>query len=249
MRRFEGQAAIVTGASRGIGFAVAQQLVAGGARVCITGRKEPELQAAVAALGHDNAIGIAGHSDDVDHQLHVIATVMETFGRLDKLVNNTGINPVFGPLLDLDTAAARRSVDVNCLAALGWIRHAHPHWMADHGGSVVNVASIAGVTASAGLGFYGATKAMLIHLTKQLAYELGPSTRVNAVAPGVVKTKFSTALYDGQEAELADRHPLRRLGIPDDVGTTVAFLLSEDAGWITGQTLVIDGGVTLAGGE
>jgi NAD(P)-dependent dehydrogenase (short-subunit alcohol dehydrogenase family) len=249
MKPFDGQVAIVTGASRGIGLAIAQDLITKGARVCITGRKDPELQRAVALLGGEHAIGIAGHADDADHQHHVTTTVMDTFGRIDKLVNNTGINPVFGPLLELDLAAARRSVQVNCLAALAWTRHVHTHWMATHGGAVVNVASIAGLRASAGVGFYGATKAMLIHLTKQLGYELGPLTRVNAVAPGVVKTKFAAALYEDQEDDLAARYPLRRLGIPDDVSAAVAFLLSEDAGWITGQTLVIDGGFTLAGAE
>jgi NAD(P)-dependent dehydrogenase (short-subunit alcohol dehydrogenase family) len=249
MTPFDGQVAIVTGASRGIGLAIAQQLVAGGARVCITGRKDPELQRAVALLGPGNAIGIAGHADDIDHQRHVTASVMDTFGRIDKLVNNTGINPVFGSLLELDVLAARRSVEVNCLAALAWTQHVHAQWMAAHGGSVVNVASIAGLMASTGVGFYGATKAMLMHLTKQLGYELGPLTRVNAVAPGVVKTKFAAALYENQEDDLAARYPLRRLGIPDDVSAAVAFLLSDDAGWITGQTLVIDGGFTLAGAD
>jgi 3-oxoacyl-[acyl-carrier protein] reductase len=121
--------------------------------------------------------------------------------------------------------------------------------MADHGGAVVNVASIAGLIASTGTGFYGASKAMLMHLTKQLAFELAPQTRVNAVAPAVVKTKFAAALYEHREEALASRYPLQRLGMPADISGAVAFLLSDDAGWITGQTLVVDGGVTLAGGD
>jgi 3-oxoacyl-[acyl-carrier protein] reductase len=249
MTPFDGQVAIVTGASRGIGLAIAQQLVAGGARVCITGRKDPELQRAVALLGPGNAIGIAGHADDIDHQRHVTASVMDTFGRIDLLVNNTGINPVFGPLRDLDLGAARHTVEVNCLAALSWTQQVQARWMADHGGAVVNVASIAGLIASTGTGFYGASKAMLMHLTKQLAFELAPQTRVNAVAPAVVKTKFAAALYEHREEALASRYPLQRLGMPADISGAVAFLLSDDAGWITGQTLVVDGGVTLAGGD
>jgi 3-oxoacyl-[acyl-carrier protein] reductase len=194
-------------------------------------------------------LGIAGHAGDVDHQHQVVEAVMDTFGRIDLLVNNTGINPVFGPLRDLDLGAARHTVEVNCLAALSWTQQVQARWMADHGGAVVNVASIAGLIASTGTGFYGASKAMLMHLTKQLAFELAPQTRVNAVAPAVVKTKFAAALYEHREEALASRYPLQRLGTPADISGAVAFLLSEDAGWITGQTLVVDGGVTLAGGD
>lgn len=240
---------MVTGASRGIGLAIAQRLVDDGATVCITGRKETDLRRAVAQLGSARALAVAGHADDPDHQHRVVDTVMGTFGRIDLLVNNTGINPVFGALSDLDLGAARRTVEVNCLATLSWAQQVYTRWMADNGGAVVNVASIAGLIASPGVGFYGATKAMLMHLTKQLAFEMAPGTRVNAVAPAVVKTRFASALYEDREDEVAGRYPLKRLGTPNDVSAAVAFLLSDDAGWITGQTLVIDGGVTLAGGD
>ncbi|MEV5000143.1 SDR family oxidoreductase [Nocardioides sp. LML1-1-1.1] len=249
MSRFEGKTAIVTGASRGIGLAIAQRLVDEGARVVVTGRKEAALVEAVETLGGPEvALGIAGHADDTDHQAEVVERAVATFGGADLLVNNTGINPVYGPLMDIDLDAARKIVDVNCIAAVSWVQHAHRAWMAEHGGAVVNVASVAGRRPAPGIAFYGASKAMLIHLTEELAVELGPDIRVNAVAPAVVKTRFATALYDGREEEVAAAYPLKRLGVPDDIGSVVAFLLSADAGWMTGQTLVVDGGVLLGGG-
>ncbi|MET8908791.1 SDR family oxidoreductase [Micromonospora sp. NPDC004551] len=246
--RFAGRTAIVTGASRGIGLAVAERLVTEGARVVITGRKQEALDQAVAKLGAGHAVGVAGHADDPDHQAEVVSRAVETFGGADLLVNNTGINPAYGPLVELDLAAARKVFEVNCLAALSWVQQVHRTWMGVHGGAVVNVSSVAGVRPASGIGFYGASKAMLTHLTRQLAVELGPDVRVNAVAPAVVKTRFATALYEGREEQVAAAYPLRRLGVPTDVGGAVAFLLSEDAAWITGQLLVVDGGLTLTGG-
>jgi 3-oxoacyl-[acyl-carrier protein] reductase len=247
--RFEGRVAIVTGASRGIGLAIARRIVDEGGKVCITARREDALAEAVEGLGGpDHALGVAGAADDADHQAEAVARTIEAFGSVDHLVNNTGINPAYGPLLDLDLGAARKIVEVNCLAALAWTQRVHRAWLAEHGGSIVNVASVAGLRPAPGIGFYGASKAMLIHLTEELAVELGPHVRVNAVAPAVVKTKFATALFEGKEAEVSARYPLRRLGEPDDISGAVAYLLSDDAGWTTGQTLVLDGGVTLTGG-
>jgi 3-oxoacyl-[acyl-carrier protein] reductase len=120
--------------------------------------------------------------------------------------------------------------------------------MREHGGAVVNVASVAGLKPAPGIAMYGTSKAALIHLTEELAVELGPGVRVNAVAPAVVKTDFAKALYEGREEQVAAQYPLQRLGVPDDIGSVVAFLLSDDAGWLTGQTVVVDGGVTLTGG-
>ncbi|TIC85133.1 SDR family oxidoreductase [Nocardioides sp. GY 10113] len=247
--RFEQQTAIVTGASRGIGLGIAERLVAEGARVVVTGRKQDALDEAVAALGGpDVALGVAGHADDTDHQAETVARAIEAFGSLDLLVNNTGINPAYGPLMELDAGVARKIVDVNCIAALSWVQHAHRAWMGEHGGSVVNVASVGGLRPAPGIAFYGASKAMLIHLTEELAVELAPDIRVNAVAPAVVKTKFAGALYEGREEQVAKAYPLQRLGVPEDIGSVVAFLLSEDAAWMTGQTLVVDGGILLSGG-
>ncbi len=249
MARFDGSVGLVTGASRGIGLAIAQRLVDEGAKVCVTARKQEALDAAVESLGGpEHAIAVAGRTDDGDHQRDAIARTIETFGSLDLLVNNTGISPAYGPLLDLDLGAARKMVEVNCLAALSWVQQAHAARLGKHGGAVVNVASVAGLRPAPGIGFYGATKAMLIHLTEELAVELGPRVRVNAVAPAVVKTAFASALYEGREEHVAAAYPLRRLGVPEDVSSVVAFLLSRDAAWMTGQTVVVDGGMTLAGG-
>ena len=249
MNSFKDRVAIVTGASRGIGFGIARELVQRGAKVCITARKPEPLAEAVNELGgKDVAIAVPGKADDADHQQEAVARTIEEFGRLDMLVNNTGINPVYGPIVDVDPQAAAKILGVNVLAPLAWVRRARDAWMGEHGGAVVNVASIAGLRASSGIGMYGVSKAALIRLTVELAVDLGPGIRVNAVAPAVVKTKFATALYEGREDQVAAAYPLKRLGVPEDIAGAVAFLLSDDAGWMTGQTLVLDGGVTLGGG-
>jgi NAD(P)-dependent dehydrogenase (short-subunit alcohol dehydrogenase family) len=248
-KRMEGQAAIVTGASRGIGLAVAERLVAEGARVCVTARKQDALDEAVATLGGpEHALAVAGKADDVEHQADAVKRTMEAFGRVDLLVNNTGINPVYGRMIDLDLDAARKIFEVNALAALSWTQQAYRAWMGEHGGAVVNVSSLAGLRPAPGIGFYGATKAMLKHITEELAVELGPGVRVNAVAPAVVKTRFASALYEGKEGEVAEAYPLKRLGVPEDVAGAVAYLLSADSSWVTGQVLVLDGGVSQLGG-
>jgi NAD(P)-dependent dehydrogenase (short-subunit alcohol dehydrogenase family) len=247
MSSMKGKAALVTGASRGIGLAIAQELVQRGAKVCLTARNmEPLEQAVIDLGGPDNAIAVAGKANDPVHQDEAISRTLDSFGRIDFLVNNAGVSPAYGPMLDMDPAAAAKVLDINVLAPLAWTRRVRDAGMGEHGGAVVNVASVAGLRAAQGIGMYAVSKAALIHLTVQLAAELGPGIRVNGVAPAVVKTQFATALYEGREAEVAATYPLQRLGIPSDVSGAVAFLLSEEAAWITGQTLVIDGGVTLA---
>lgn len=236
--RFDGTVSLITGASRGIGFAIARRIVAEGGSVVITGRKQESLDSAVAELGQ-RATAVAGRADDADHRAAVFSHIAERHGRVDHLVNNTGINPVYGPIVDVEADAARKILEVNVVAALEWTRDA---LAAGLGRSVVNIASVAGLSASPGIAFYGISKAALINLTVQLAFDLAPRVRVNAVAPAVVKTAFARALYEGHEPEVAAGYPLRRLGEPDDVAGPVAFLLSEDAAWMTGQTLAIDGG-------
>ncbi len=247
--RFDGKAAIVTGASRGIGLAIAERIVADGGRVCITARKPDALAAAVESLGGpEHAIFVAGAADDAAHQDEAVATTIDAFGGIDFLVNNTGINPAYGRMIDIDLEAANKIFQVNVVAAIAWAQKVYHATMSQHGGAIVNVASVAGQLPAPGIGTYGASKAALIHVTEELAVELGPDIRVNAVAPAVVKTRFAEALYEGREHEVAAPYPLKRLGEPDDIGSVVAFLLSDDAAWMTGQTLTVDGGVLLTGG-
>ncbi len=246
--RFLGRTAIVTGASRGIGLGIARRLLAEGASVVITARGQEGLAAAVAELGAPERVrAIAGKADDEDHQREVVAAAEEAFGPVHLLVNNTGINPAFGRTIDLDLAAARKITEVNALGTLAWTQKVYHSGLGERGGAIVNIASIAGLAPSPGIGWYGATKATIIRLTQELAVELGPAVRVNAIAPGLVKTRFAEALYSGREESMAAALPAGRLGVPDDLAGPVAFLLSDDAHWITGQTLVVDGGAHIVG--
>ncbi|RLU80430.1 3-oxoacyl-ACP reductase [Streptomyces griseocarneus] len=243
-----GKVALVTGASRGIGYGIAEALVARGDRVVITGRNEDALKAAAESLGADRVLTVAGKAHDEAHQAAAVERTMETFGRVDYLVNNAGTNPVAGPIADVDLAVARKVFETNVVSALGFAQRTWKAWQKENGGAIVNIASVAGLGASPFVGAYGISKAAMINLTLQLAHEMAPGVRVNAIAPAVVKTKFAAALYEGREEEVAASYPLGRLGVPDDVGGAAAFLLSGSAAWITGQTLVVDGGLFLNAG-
>jgi 3-oxoacyl-[acyl-carrier protein] reductase len=249
-RRFAGRVAIVTGASRGIGLGVARRLIAEGARVCITARTpEPLAEAASGLGGPEHAIWVAGKADDPQHRSAAIEATVAAFGGIDVLVNNTGINPVAGAVAQTELAAVLKTFGVNVGATLAWTQACQDAGLgARPGAAIVNIASVAGLRPCPPIGIYGASKAALIHVTAELALELSPRIRVNAVAPAVVKTKFATLLYEGREEQVAAGYPLRRLGVPADIAAAVAFLASDDASWVTGQTLTVDGGLLLAGG-
>jgi NAD(P)-dependent dehydrogenase (short-subunit alcohol dehydrogenase family) len=255
MTDLTGRVALVTGASRGIGLAVAAELLSRGASVTITARKPDELAAAAdelvsGAAGGDagRVLAVAGNAGSDEARAEAVATTVERFGSLGILVNNTGINPSYGPLMQADLGAVRKIFDVNVVAALGFLQLAHRAWMGEHGGAVVNVASTAGLRSTGVIAAYGASKAALIRLTEELAAELGPGIRVNAVAPSVVKTRFAAALYEHGEDDVAAAYPMKRLGTPEDIAALVGFLVSDRASWITGETVRIDGGVLATGG-
>ncbi|MFG2141473.1 SDR family oxidoreductase [Streptomyces sp. NPDC048650] len=243
-----GKVALVTGASRGIGYGIAQALVARGDRVVITGRNEDALKEAAEKLGADRVIGVAGKAHDEAHQAVAVERAMEAFGRVDYLVNNAGTNPVFGPIADLDLGVARKVFETNVVSALGFAQRTWHAWQKDNGGAIVNITSIAGLSASPFIGAYGISKAAMANLTQQLAHEFAPVARVNSIAPAVIKTKFAAALYENREEEAAAAYPMARLGVPEDIGGAAAFLLSDASGWITGQSLVVDGGLFLNAG-
>jgi NAD(P)-dependent dehydrogenase (short-subunit alcohol dehydrogenase family) len=239
-----GKTAIISGASRGIGFAAAQALAAAGANVVLTSRKQDAADEAAAQIA-GSAIGVAAHAVDEDQARRCIDLTLERFGSIDILVNNAGTNPAYGPMVGQDHARFAKIIDVNLWAPLLWTALATKAWMGEHGGSVINTASIGGLGHEAGLGLYNTTKAALIYLTKQLALELSPKIRVNAVAPGVVRTRLSEALWKDHEPQVAASTALNRIGEPGDVAAAVVFLASEAAAWITGETMVIDGGQRL----
>jgi len=240
---FAGKVALITGATRGIGFGIAAELIARGARVAITARKPDELEQAVKELGGPEvAIAFRGSADDAEHQAEAVSGTVAQFGSLDVLVNNAGINPHFGSSITADTGVFRKTLELNVVAALAWLRLAYDAWMQEHGGTVLNVASVAGLQPGSPIGIYGVSKAAMIHLTSQLAADLGPGIRVNAIAPAVIKTKFARALYESDEEGAASHYPMKRLGVPEDTAKLAAFLLGPDSTWITGETVTIDGG-------
>lgn len=244
--RVDDKVALVTGASRGIGLGIAGSLLEAGARgVVITSRKPANLTEAIAELGDEDRVhAVAGGADDDEHVVAAVAQAIERFGALDILVNNAATNPVAGNIIDVELSAIDKIWAVNQRGPLVFARQAWQQWMQEHGGVIVNVVSVGGLQPGPLLGAYNVSKAALIFLTRQLAYEMAPAVRVNAVAPGIVKTRFSRVLWETNEESAAGLHPLGRLGEVDDVTGAVLFLCSDASSWITGVTLPIDGGVT-----
>jgi NAD(P)-dependent dehydrogenase (short-subunit alcohol dehydrogenase family) len=242
--RVDGKVGLVTGASRGIGEAVVRELLDSGAEgVVITGRKAENLEPLAAELG-DRVVPVVGNATDDDHVHRAVATAVDTFGSCDLLVNNAGTNPAAGALADVDMGAVDKTWEVNLRAPLLWSRAVWHASMQQRGGAIVSIGSVGGLRPSPAIGAYNVSKAAVHHLTRQLALELAPAVRVNAVAAAIVKTRLSEMLWSWDEEAVAKAHPLQRLGSPEDVARAVVFLLSDAASWITGTVLPVDGGVT-----
>ena len=242
--RLDGKVALVTGASRGIGRAIAARLSEAGAAVMLSSRKPEALEEAAASLEGSGApvAWYAANAGDPEAARACVEATLSRLGSLDILVNNAATNPYYGPVIDIDGARADKTVQVNQMAPLVWSQCAWRAAMASAGGSIINVSSVGGFSVEHGIGWYNVTKAALAHLTRQLAYELGPQVRVNALAPGLVRTDFARALWERAGDAVAARLPLKRLGEPDDVARCALFLASDAAAWITGHVLVVDGG-------
>jgi NAD(P)-dependent dehydrogenase (short-subunit alcohol dehydrogenase family) len=241
-----GRTALITGGSRGIGRAIAFAFAAEGANVVISSRKQDALDGVAeeirAAHPDVRVLAKAAHVADAEQAGAAIDAAVARFGSLDILVNNAGTNPYYGPLVDLDSARAEKTVQVNQWAGLLWTQLAWRASMAQRGGTIVNIASIGGMATEQGIGYYNATKSAVLHLTRQLAFELGPKVRVNAVAPGLVRTELARALWEPHEERLNKTLPLGRIGEPEDIARAALFLAGDDSSWITGQSLVVDGG-------
>jgi NAD(P)-dependent dehydrogenase (short-subunit alcohol dehydrogenase family) len=244
-----GKTALITGGSRGIGLAMAARFVEAGANVMLTSRTAADLEKAAAGLVEGGApeervAWAAAHVGKPEQAQTCVAQTVERFGGLDILVNNAGTNPYFGPMIDIDIIRAQKTFEVNQLSVVVWTAAAVKAGLRP-GGSIINVASIGGLGVEPGIGWYNVTKAAVLHLTRQFSFELAPDIRVNALAPGLVKTKLAAALWEGPgEERIAAHIPLRRLGLPDDIATAALFLASDASSWMTGQTIVVDGGTT-----
>lgn len=235
-----GKVALVTGGSRGIGKAIAKSFAESGAKVMITSRKQDSLESAAAEMKGDVDV-FAANAGDLDGISSCVQATMKRFGAIDIFVNNAATNPYFGKTLEVDPARFDKTFQVNVRGPLFWCQAVWEAWMKDHPGVMINIASVGGLRAEIGLGVYNVTKAAIIHMTKQLASELGPS-RVVGIAPGLVQTDFAKVLVDNFGERLANRLPTKRLGVPEDIANLATFLASDRASWITGETFVIDGG-------
>jgi NAD(P)-dependent dehydrogenase (short-subunit alcohol dehydrogenase family) len=240
----DGKVALVTGASKGIGKAIAAGMAAAGARVMLSSRKQDQLDAAAAEMAGETAV-FAANAGDLDAAAACVEATIETFGGLDILVNNAGTNPYYGATLGVDPPRYDKTFDVNVRGPVFWSQQAWERSFKDHPGVIINIASTGGLRGDFGLGVYNVTKAALIHLTRQLAGELGP-TRVVGIAPGLVNTDFAALLVENFGDALVAALPTKRLGEPEDIANLAVFLASDKASWITGETFVVDGGAGVA---
>jgi NAD(P)-dependent dehydrogenase (short-subunit alcohol dehydrogenase family) len=241
----EGKVALVTGASKGIGRAIAASMAAAGAKVMLTSRKQDQLEAAAAEMDGETAV-FAANAGDIDAAAACVEATIARFGGLDILVNNAATNPYYGATLGVDAGRFDKTFQVNLRGPLFWCQAAWNQALREKPGVIINIASVGGLRAEGALGVYNLTKAALIHLTRQLAGELGP-TRVVGIAPGLVKTDFAKVLVDNFGTALAAAMPTGRLGEPQDVANLALFLASDEAGWITGEVYKLDGGAAVRG--
>ncbi|MGH7775933.1 MAG: SDR family oxidoreductase [Candidatus Dormibacterales bacterium] len=243
-----GRVAIVTGGSRGIGEAAALALAEKGASVVISSRKPEGVEAGAARVNASwpgSTIAVVAHAGRPQDSERLVAEAMARFGRIDILVNNAATNPHFGHTLDVELSAWDKTFEVNVRGPLVLTRLAVDAWMREHGGSVVNVASVGGLSPEVGLGPYNVSKAALIMLTRQLAKELGGAgVRVNAVAPSIVVTDFAKVLWGTEEIRrrMLERNPTGRFATPAEVAGVIAFLASDAASYVSGEVVVVDGG-------
>jgi len=245
--RLDGKVALVTGASRGIGKAIAAAYADAGAKVMLTSRKAEGLEKAAADMTGEVA-WFAANAGDPEAAQACVDETMKRFGGIDILINNAAANPFMGPLMKIETSHMDKIHQVNQRALILWTQYAWRAAMQERGGSVINIASVGGLTSGAsGIAYYDISKAAVIHMTKKLAAEMAPKVRVNAIAPGLVKTDFARALWEPNEAGMAKAMPLKRLGEPEDIAGGALFLASDAASWVTGTTMVIDGGGLLGG--
>lgn len=240
----KGKVALVTGASRGIGQAIAKQFAESGASVMMVSRKIEET-AMEGIQGH--CAVRAANVGDPEATAAVIQETMDVFGGIDILVNNAATNPYYGPVLGIDKSRYDKTLQINFEAPLFWSQAVWNAYMKDNPGVIINIASVGGLRAEQGIGVYNVTKAAIIHLTRQLASELGPS-RVLGIAPGLVDTDFAGFLVENFGERIAKSLPTKRIGQPEDIANLATFLASDAASWITGETYVIDGGAGVSSG-
>jgi NAD(P)-dependent dehydrogenase (short-subunit alcohol dehydrogenase family) len=247
----DGKVALLTGASRGIGRAIALRLARAGASVVVSSRKLAGVQAVadeIAAAG-GRAMAVRAHVGQPDDVAALVTRTLEEFGRVDIAVNNAVANPHWGPVLTADESQWDKTLDTNVMGAFRLCKTVVPHMEAQGSGKIINVVSITGLRPSPAMGLYGISKAALIMLTQQLAMELGPANiQVNAIAPGVIQTRFSQVLWQTPQiaGTILARTPLGRFGEPEDVAGLALFLASSASDFVTGAVLVVDGGLNVA---
>jgi NAD(P)-dependent dehydrogenase (short-subunit alcohol dehydrogenase family) len=242
----DGKVALITGASKGIGLGMATAYAREGAAVMLSSRKQDALDEAArgieALVPGARLATFAANAGEPDQAEACVAATIERLGGIDVLINNAATNPVMGPTIDADLDAWDKTFRVNVRGPLVWAQLVWRATMKANGGSVINISSVGGISGTSGIGAYNITKAAVIHLTKVLAVEMAPQVRVNAIAPGLVKTDFARALWEPAGDAAGIGLPLGRLGEPDDIAGSAVFLASDAARWITGHVLVVDGG-------